>query len=71
LKSIQSERKKLKLGLAIDFLIVFNLLVAAWLYLANFPSQIVAVKNSQVARTDTGDNGNSDHAPIISELVIP
>jgi hypothetical protein len=32
---------------------------------------IFVSKDFQVARTYTGDNGNSDHAPIISELVIP
>jgi endonuclease/exonuclease/phosphatase (EEP) superfamily protein YafD len=38
----------------------------------NIPiDHIFVSKEFQVARTYTGDNGNSDHAPIISELVIP
>jgi endonuclease/exonuclease/phosphatase family metal-dependent hydrolase len=38
----------------------------------NIPiDHIFVSKDFQVARTYTGDNGNSDHAPIISELVIP
>jgi endonuclease/exonuclease/phosphatase (EEP) superfamily protein YafD len=40
--------------------------------LLNIPiDHIFVSKDFQVARTYTGDNGNSDHAPIISELVIP
>jgi endonuclease/exonuclease/phosphatase (EEP) superfamily protein YafD len=38
----------------------------------NIPiDHIFVSKDFQVVRTYTGDNGNSDHAPIISELVIP
>jgi endonuclease/exonuclease/phosphatase (EEP) superfamily protein YafD len=38
----------------------------------NIPiDHIFVSKDFQVARTYPGDNGNSDHAPIISELVIP
>jgi endonuclease/exonuclease/phosphatase (EEP) superfamily protein YafD len=38
----------------------------------NIPiDHIFVTKDFAVARTYTGDNGNSDHAPIISELVIP
>jgi endonuclease/exonuclease/phosphatase (EEP) superfamily protein YafD len=38
----------------------------------NIPiDHIFVTKDFTVARTYTGDNGNSDHAPIISELVIP
>jgi endonuclease/exonuclease/phosphatase (EEP) superfamily protein YafD len=38
----------------------------------NIPiDHIFVSKDFTVARTYTGDNGNSDHAPIISELVIP
>jgi endonuclease/exonuclease/phosphatase (EEP) superfamily protein YafD len=38
----------------------------------NIPiDHIFVSKDFQVARTYTGDNGNSDHSPIISELVIP
>ncbi len=38
----------------------------------NIPiDHIFVSKDFRVARTHTGDNGNSDHAPIISELVIP
>jgi endonuclease/exonuclease/phosphatase (EEP) superfamily protein YafD len=37
----------------------------------NIPiDHIFVSKDFQVARTYTGDNGNSDHAPIISELAI-
>ncbi len=38
----------------------------------NIPiDHIFVTKDFTVARTYTGDNGNSDHAPIVSELVIP
>ncbi len=40
--------------------------------IVNMPiDHIFVSKDFQVVRTYTGDNGNSDHAPIISELVIP
>lgn len=40
--------------------------------LLNIPiDHIFVSKDFKVLNTYTGDNGNSDHAPIISELVIP
>jgi endonuclease/exonuclease/phosphatase (EEP) superfamily protein YafD len=44
----------------------------SWLIpLVNIPiDHIFVTKDLKVVRTYTGDNGNSDHAPIISELTI-
>jgi endonuclease/exonuclease/phosphatase (EEP) superfamily protein YafD len=44
----------------------------SWLFpILNMPiDHIFVSKDLQVVRTYTGDNGNSDHAPIISELSI-